>query len=87
MKSYRLASKRFSREWRRSKAYTFPELRWLARRRGLDIRKHKDRIHITGPKTDVEFVELAEAVFPVRPNREATAVKALATLALPAPKV
>jgi hypothetical protein len=55
--------------------------RWLARKRGLEIKKHKTRVRITGPKTDVEFSELAEPVAAPSPARQEQ-VKALATLAI-----
>jgi 3D (Asp-Asp-Asp) domain-containing protein len=36
---YRLTNRKFSREWRRNKSYSLNELRWLARRKGLDCKE------------------------------------------------
>lgn len=51
MADYRLTDRKFSRLWRRSKDYSSHELRWLARRRGLEISVHKQTLQIIQPKT------------------------------------
>lgn len=85
MKQYRIATKDFSRLWRRGKSYTFPELRWLARRRGLDIRRHKKRIQLSGPSgVVVTFDELPE---PMTASPRSERLMALAALQLPSPRI
>ena len=39
MIEYQLVDRKFSREWRRSKRYSRNELRWLARKRGLELKE------------------------------------------------
>ena len=88
MKRYQTVSKKFSRLWRRSKTYTYPELRWLARRQGLTLQKHKGSIQISGPKgVEAEFAEMAEPqVLPRHPDKVALAVLSL-PFQLPQPKI
>ena len=47
MAVYRLTNRRFSREWRRSKDYSDHEIRWLAKRRGLNFREHSAALTVT----------------------------------------
>jgi hypothetical protein len=51
MADYRLTNRTFSRLWRRSKNYREHEIRWLARRRGLEIVDRKGVIQVIDPKT------------------------------------
>jgi len=46
MAVYRLTDRRFSRLWRRSKDYSDHEIRWLAKRRGLDYRERGNTIQV-----------------------------------------
>ena len=52
----------FSRTWRRNKCYTQPELRWLARKRGLEFSARRGKVQIVNPKTgkiEANFAEIA----------------------------
>lgn len=63
MAVYRLINRGFSRQWRRSKDYRDHEIRWLARRRGLETRSHNRALEVFDPKTGktvVSFKEIAE---------------------------
>lgn len=51
MAVYRLINRGFSRQWRRSKDYREHEIRWLARRRGLEMRSHNRALEVFNPKT------------------------------------
>lgn len=51
MADYRLTDRAFSREWRRNKTYSGKEIRWLARRRGLEFVENTDSIQVRDPKT------------------------------------
>lgn len=51
MADYRLTNRTFSRLWRRSKNYRDHEIRWLARRRGMEVVDHKGAIQVIDPKT------------------------------------
>lgn len=63
MAVYRIIGREFSREWRRSKVYREHEIRWLARKRGLDTRSHNRALEVFSPKTGktvVSFKEVSE---------------------------
>jgi hypothetical protein len=63
MAVYRLINRTFSREWRRSKNYSDHEIKWLARRRGLETRRHNQALEVFDPKTEktvVSFKQRAE---------------------------
>jgi hypothetical protein len=47
MALYRLANRQFSRVWRRSKDYSGREVRWLARKRGLNFQERAGIISVT----------------------------------------
>lgn len=51
MADYRLTDRTFSRVWRRNKTYSEREIRWLARRRGLEFIENKDSIQVRDLKT------------------------------------
>lgn len=67
MAVYRLINRGFSREWRRSKNYRDHEIRWLARRRGMETRSRNRALEVFNPKTGktvVSFKEIAEEAPP-----------------------
>lgn len=75
MAVYRLINRGFSREWRRSKNYRDHEIRWLARRRGLETRSHNRALEVFDPKTGktvVSFKEIAEEARPEVSERSRT---------------
>lgn len=41
MVEYQLTDRKFSREWRRNKRYSRHELRWLARKKGLEFTERR----------------------------------------------
>lgn len=49
--TYRLRDRVFSRVWRRNKRYSEHELRWLARKKGLDIRLKGAHLDVWHPAT------------------------------------
>ena len=51
MAFYRLIDRAFSRLWRRSKNYREHEIRWLARRRGLEVIERKGELQVINAKT------------------------------------
>lgn len=51
MADYRLTDRAFSREWRRNKTYSEREIRWLAKRRGLEFVENRDTIQVRDLKT------------------------------------
>lgn len=51
MIEYQLTDRKFSREWRRSKRYSRNELRWLARKRGLELRERGGVAQVIEPGT------------------------------------
>lgn len=62
MAVYRLTNRAFSREWRRSKNYREHEIRWLARKRGLETKEHKGALQVIDAKGKViaNFQEVIE---------------------------
>jgi hypothetical protein len=65
MAVYRLTDRKFSRLWRRSKDYSDHEIRYLARKRGLEISAHKQVIQVLDPKSKkvvANFQEVAQAL-------------------------
>jgi hypothetical protein len=68
MADYRLINRGFSREWRRSKKYRNHEIKWLAKRRGLEVRSRNRALEVFDPKTGktvVSFKEIGEPAMPV----------------------
>jgi hypothetical protein len=64
MADYRLINRGFSREWRRSKKYRNHEIKWLAKKRGLEVRTRNRVLEVIDPKTGktvVSFKEIGEA--------------------------
>lgn len=64
---YHLTDRKFSREWRRGKRYSKQELRWLARKKGLEFKEHRGTIQLLDQKGKVVAnfagkAEVAEAV-------------------------
>lgn len=47
---YHLTDRTFSREWRRGKRYSKRELRWLARKKGLEFKEHRSTIQLVDQK-------------------------------------
>lgn len=81
MTEYCLIDRAFSREWRRSKRYSRNELRWLARRKGLEFRERRDKAQVVEPRTgrvivNFDAVPAQESAAPSKINQ------VLATLAL-----
>lgn len=66
MADYRLTDRKFSRHWRRNKKYSDHELRWLAKRRGLEYVEQRDIIRLRDLKT-----KKVVANFGLIPAREA----------------
>lgn len=70
MAEYRLTNRQFSRLWRRSKKYREHEIRWLARKRGMEVTELRGGLQVVDPKTKkvvANFQKLAEASdIPVR---------------------
>jgi len=63
MAVYRLTNREFSRLWRRSKNYREHEIRYLARKRGLETRDRRGVIQVYDPKTNkvvANFQEVAQ---------------------------
>jgi len=64
MAVYRLTDRKFSRLWRRNKKYSDVEIRYLARKRGLESDARKGVITVTDPKNKkvvATFQQVAEA--------------------------
>jgi len=57
MKRYRLSRNyRHSREWRRGKFYSEVELKWLARRKNLEVKRHRENLQVLkGEEIVAEF--------------------------------
>lgn len=51
MANYQLTDRKLSRLWRRGKDYSGREIRWLVRRRGLELVERGDTIQVVEPKT------------------------------------
>jgi len=49
---YRLTNREFSRVWRRSKAYSDHEIKWLARKRGFSVRYQGTSLQVIEPATE-----------------------------------
>jgi hypothetical protein len=63
--NYRLTNREFSRLWRRSKAYSAHEIKWLARRRGFSVRSQGTNMQVIDPASEkvvanFEFVKSRE---------------------------
>ena len=61
---YHLTDHRFSREWRRGKRYSKHELRWLARKKGLEFVEYGGAVKLVNRqgKTVANFAQKAEVV-------------------------
>lgn len=79
MADYRLTNRAFSRLWRRSKNYSDHEIRWLARKRGLEMRAHKEKIEVVDPKTG-KIVANFQEIKSVKPENISERSRALASL-------
>jgi len=53
MAVYRLNNRSFSRVWRRNKDYSDHEIRWLAKKRGLEFRENKTTIELVNRNNQV----------------------------------
>lgn len=56
MAVYRLNNRSFSRVWRRNKDYSDHEIRWLAKKRGLEFRENKQTIELVNRNNQVVAV-------------------------------
>lgn len=60
MGSYLLTDRKMSRAWRRGKRYQKKELRWLAKRRGLEMREDGHRLEVYNTKTKLVVANFQE---------------------------
>jgi spore germination cell wall hydrolase CwlJ-like protein len=66
MANYRLTTRTFSRQWRRSKLYSDKEIRWLARKRNLTLKDERTAIQVLdrNAKVVAAFQQVDEAEAP-----------------------
>ena len=80
MAEYRLTNRQFSRLWRRSKDYSDHEIRFLAKRRGLEIDDHKSVLTVIDPKNKKVVATFKEVQQAAEPREASDRTRVLASL-------
>ena len=85
LEHFRFAGRQFSRVWRRSKTYTYTEIKRLARQRACETRRHGDGLDVVNIKSQkvvahFQKIRQAEAARRQAPGVQPERLRAFAAL-------